>query len=187
MAWRIDALLHEPSHPSPEPAKHRPEHHPEDWHAARTLAECLAIATWVQDHPLSDTPTSTTEPTTPLSDNPLDVADPVQMLTDDQLTQAITDISQRIDLAETEAILYGPAPGNASADTTAVDTTTWLHDELAYLNVEQQRRAQLTPEQADADDTFRTRHQNDNAAEDFPEYELDPVIDPTLGYDDLGL
>ncbi|WP_329405717.1 relaxase domain-containing protein [Nocardia vinacea] len=187
LAWRIDALLHEPTHPSPEPAKHRPEHHPEDWHAARTLAERLAIATWVQDHPLSDTPTSSTEPTTPPSDNPLDVADPVQMLTDDQLTQAITDISQRIDLAETEAILYGPAPGTASADTTAVDTTTWLHDELAYLNVEQQRRAQLTPEQADAEDTFRTRNQNDNAAEDPPEYEFDPVIDLTLGYDDLGL
>ncbi|MEV2226917.1 hypothetical protein AB0E01_44875 [Nocardia vinacea] len=146
---------------------HPPEHHPEP--EPHEPAHC----------------DSTAQPTPP-SDNPLDVADPVQMLTDDQLAQAITDISQRIDLAETEAILYGPAPGTASADTTAVDTTTWLHDELAYLNAEQQRRTQLTPEQADAEDTFRARHQNDNAA-DPPEYELDPVIDPTFGYDDLGL
>ncbi|WP_433679951.1 MobF family relaxase [Nocardia sp. CA-119907] len=165
LAWRIDALLHESTHPSPEPAMHPPE--PEPHHPSH--------------------PDSTAQPPPP-SDNPLDVADPVQMLTDDQLTQAITDISQRIYLAETEAILYGPAPGTASADTTAVDTTTWLQDELAYLNVEQQRRAQLTPEQADAEDTFRAGHQNDNAAEDLPEYELDPVIDPPLGYDeDFGL
>ncbi|WP_433194003.1 MobF family relaxase [Nocardia sp. CA-107356] len=168
LARRIDALLHEPTHPSPEPTMQPPEDHPEPE---------------PHNHSHSD---SAAQPTPP-PDIPLDVADPVQMLTDNQLAQAITDISQRIDLAETEAIIYGPAPGTASADTTAVDTTTWLQDELAYLNDEHQRRAQLTPEQADAEDTFRTRHQNDNAAEDPPEYELDPVIDPTFGYNDLGL
>ncbi|WP_433521559.1 MobF family relaxase [Nocardia pseudovaccinii] len=168
LAWRIDALLHESTYHSPEPAMHPAEHHPEPE---------------PHNHSHSD---STAQPTPP-SDIPLDVADPVQMLTDDQLTQAITDISQRIDLAETEAIIYGPAPGTASADTTAVDTTTWLQDELTDLNAEHQRRAQLTPEQANAEGTFRDRHQNDNAAEDFPEYEFDPVIDPTFGYDDLGL
>ncbi|MEV2226333.1 MobF family relaxase [Nocardia vinacea] len=155
-----------------------------DWRAARTLAERLAIATWVEDHPLPDTPTPTTEPTTPHSDNHLDMSDPVQMLTDDQLAQAITDISQRIDLAETEAILYGPAPGTASADTTAVDTTTWLHNELIDLNTEQHRRTQLTPEQTTGEHALRARHQHDNTTEDPTEYESDPIVDLALGYDD---
>ncbi|MFX0573764.1 MobF family relaxase [Nocardia nepalensis] len=186
-----------PDHPPAEHIRARCDHiantHPpntvhgmlkRDWHAARTLAERLAIATWVEQHPLPDT---LTEPSAPPSDDLLDVSDPMQMLTDDQLAQAITDISQRIDLAETEAILYGPAPGTASADTTALDTTTWLHNELTNLNTEQHRRTQLTPEQTTAEHALRAHHQHDNTTEDPTEYEPDPIIDPPLGYDDLGL
>ncbi|MEV5835566.1 MobF family relaxase [Nocardia sp. NPDC052112] len=155
-----------------------------DWRAARTLADRLAIATWVESHPLpDDIPTPT-----PPSDNPLDVTDPVQMLTDDQLAQAITDISQRIDLADTEAIMYGPAPGTAPTDTTAVDATTWLHNELIDLNTEQHRRTQLTPEQTTAEHALRARHHYDNTTEDSTEYEPDPIVDLPVGYDeDLGL
>ncbi|WP_433678302.1 hypothetical protein [Nocardia sp. CA-119907] len=152
-----------------------------DWRAARTLAERLAIATWVEQHPLPDT---STDPSAPPPEDLLDLSAPVQMLTDHQLAQAITDISQRIDLAETEAILYGPAPGTA---TTAVDTTAWLHNELTDLTSEQHRRTELTPEQTAAEHALRARHQHDNTPEDPTEYELDPIIDPGLGYDDLGL
>ncbi|WP_245567538.1 MobF family relaxase [Nocardia vinacea] len=156
-----------------------------DWRAARTLAERLAIATWVEQHPLPD---PLNERAAPPSDDLLDVSDPVQMLTDDQLSQAITDISQRINLAETEAIIYGPPPGSAPTDTTAVDdTTTWLHNELVDLDTEQHRRTQLTPEQTTAEHALRAHHQHDNTTEDPLEYEPDPIIDPTLGYDDFEL
>ncbi|WP_433678187.1 MobF family relaxase [Nocardia sp. CA-119907] len=187
-----------PDHPPAEHIRARCDHiantHPpntilgllkRDWHAARTLAERLAIATWIEQHPLPD---KSTETSAPPSDDLLDVSDPVQMLTDDQLAQAITDISQRIDLAETEAIIYGPAPGTATNDTTAVGTTTWLQDELVELTTEQHRRTQLTPEQTTAEHALRARHQHDNTTEDPTEYEPDSIIDPTLGYDDdLGL
>ncbi|WP_063047727.1 MobF family relaxase [Nocardia pseudovaccinii] len=157
-----------------------------DWHAARTLAERLAIATWVEQHPLPDT---STEPSAPPSEVLLDVSDPVQMLTDDQLSQAITEISQRIALAETEAILYGPAPGTGAADTetAASDTTTWLQDELVELNTEQHRRSQLTPEQTAAEHALRTRHQHHDITDDTTEFEPEPLVDPPLGYDDIGL
>ncbi|MEV4237188.1 MobF family relaxase [Nocardia sp. NPDC049737] len=156
-----------------------------DWHAARTLAERLAIATWVEQHPQPDTPA---EPSVPPAGVLLDVSDPVQMLTDDQLAQAITDISLRIDLAETEAILYGPAPGTATSDTTAVDATTWLQDELIDLNTEQHRRTQLTPEQTAAEHALRARHQHDTTSEDSLDYDPDPIINPAVGYDeDFGL
>ncbi|MFE9322647.1 MobF family relaxase [Nocardia sp. NPDC052278] len=156
-----------------------------DWRAARTLAERLAIATWVEQHSLPDT---LTEPSAPPSEVLFDVSDPVQMLTDDQLAQAITDISLRIDLAETEAILYGPAPGTPSVDTTAVDAATWLHNELTDLNTEQHRRTQRTPEQTAAEHALRARHQHDTTSEDSFDYEPDPIIDPTVGYDkDFGV
>ncbi|WP_433622109.1 MobF family relaxase [Nocardia sp. CA-120079] len=186
-----------PDHPPTEYIRARCDHiantHPpntilgllkRDWRAACTLAERLAITTWVEQHLLPD---PLTEPSAPPSEDLLDVSDPVQMLTDDQLAQAITDVSLRIDLADTESVLYGPAPGTGSADTTAVDTTTWLHNELIDLNTEQHRRTQLTPEQTTAEHALRARHHHDNTTEDPTEFEPGPILDPSLGYDDLGL
>ncbi len=191
---RTDNQLGIPDHPPNDHIHARCDHiattHPpntilgllkRDWRAARTLTERLAIATWVDQHPLPDIPI---EPSAPPSEVLPDLSDPVQMLTDDQLAQAITDISLRIHLADTEAILYGPAPGTASTDTTAVDTTTWLENELTELNTEQHRRTQLTPEQTTAEHARRAQYQHANITEEPTEYEPDLIIDPAFGHDD---
>lgn len=80
-----------------------------DWHAARTLAERLAITSWAETH-LSPEPTQPEIPSDPIEHNPL-IA-----LTDPELQQLIDDLELRISLADDDAILYGPAPQHRDHD-----------------------------------------------------------------------
>ncbi|WP_378741372.1 hypothetical protein [Nocardia brasiliensis] len=76
-----------------------------DWRAARTLAERLAISSWIDSHSIPGTRTpQPVTPTDPIAQNPLIVH------TDAQLPQHINDLELRITLADNDAILYGPAP-----------------------------------------------------------------------------
>ncbi|WP_433664728.1 MobF family relaxase [Nocardia sp. CA-128927] len=81
-----------------------------DWHAARTLAERLAISTWAE----SQLPAEAAQlgvPSDPIEPNPL------AAFTDSQLQQHIDDLELRITLVDDDATLYGPAPETSSVDT----------------------------------------------------------------------
>ncbi|GAA5091460.1 MobF family relaxase [Nocardia iowensis] len=81
-----------------------------DWHAARTLAERLAISTWAENH-LRPEASQLDIPTDPIEQNPLTT------YTDTQLQQHIDHLELRITLIDDDATLYDPAPEPPSDDT----------------------------------------------------------------------
>ncbi|WP_234391045.1 MobF family relaxase [Nocardia suismassiliense] len=160
-----------------------------DWHAAATLAERLAISTWVDTHPLPDRPT--TQPAAandPLAQNPL------IRLTDAQLQQHINDFELRIALADNDAVLYGPAPESPSIDTdqspyqTSESSTdnpeqiTEYQQRIDDLRTEQQRRTQLTPaQQANERQLQQPSHTADDSDFELPDDPATPQHDIDLG------
>ncbi|MFI9504206.1 MobF family relaxase [Nocardia sp. NPDC052566] len=90
-----------------------------DWRAARTLAERLAISSWIEDHPIPDTAIPPSDPPTdPIAHNPLIVH------TDAELQQHINDLELRIALAHNDTVLYDPTP---KPDTSATDDAVSRH------------------------------------------------------------
>ncbi|WP_197521682.1 hypothetical protein, partial [Nocardia sp. 852002-20019_SCH5090214] len=80
-------------------------------------------------------------------------------------------LERRIQLADNEAIMYGPAPGTTSTPT-AVDTE-WLEQELTELHAELTRRSGLTVEQAGAEETRRahdTHHSKNWSTSEQPSF-----------------
>ncbi|MFF3228899.1 MobF family relaxase [Nocardia suismassiliense] len=158
-----------------------------DWHAAATLAERLAISTWVDTHPLPDRPT--TQPAAPYD---LAARHPLIRLTDAELQQHIGEFELRIALADNDPVLYGPAPDSHSTDT---DQSPYQPDEASTdnpeqiaeyqqriddLRAEQQRRTQLTTDQHAAELQLRqpsnTADDNDFVLSDdpaTPEHDID--------------
>ncbi|MET8430594.1 MobF family relaxase [Nocardia sp. NPDC004860] len=119
-----------------------------DWHSAPTADIRAQIENWVTQH--------LTDPGTPPS--PATAIDPAatnlfSVLSDDELVQRIKHITRRLALADTEALLYGPA--QPQPDTSSSPDNDWLIDELDQLQHEQQRRFHLTTNTAEIERHFR--------------------------------
>ncbi|MEV6099429.1 MobF family relaxase [Nocardia sp. NPDC051981] len=119
-----------------------------DWRSAATTDTRQQIETWVAQHL-----TAPTEP--PLPDAEADPATTNLFLriADDDLAQRIQHISRRLALADTEAMLYGPA--QPQTNRSSGPETDWLIEELDQLQQEQHRRSHLS---ADATAAERLRY-----------------------------
>ncbi|MFX0581017.1 MobF family relaxase [Nocardia nepalensis] len=75
-----------------------------DWRATGNPAHRAAIEAWLHDHPIPDTtqPSRSVDPADPAFD------DPLYVLTDAQLDEHITQLHQRLALADTETFLFNP-------------------------------------------------------------------------------
>ncbi|WP_280465824.1 MobF family relaxase, partial [Nocardia brasiliensis] len=107
-----------------------------DWRAARTLAERLAINSWVQAHPLPQVPVTPDNPADRITENPLIV------LTDTELEQQINDLELRITLAHDDTNLYEPAP-QSPADTSEYGEQIRRH-QAAQTAIRNARAAEST-------------------------------------------
>ncbi|WP_081877902.1 MobF family relaxase [Nocardia brasiliensis] len=85
-----------------------------DWHAARTLAERLAISSWAE----TQLPPEPTQPDT--SPDPVE-QNPLTLLDDTQIQRQIADLELRIPLVDDDNALYGPAPESHDVDTESAD------------------------------------------------------------------
>ncbi|OBA66299.1 hypothetical protein A5780_14420, partial [Nocardia sp. 852002-20019_SCH5090214] len=121
---------HQPGIPDHDPADHTTarctfitNHHPpaaalgllrKDWRHTRNPAERATIETFADTLLADDTPHNASSAPDIDFDGAFDPSDPTHMLTDTELTQAIGTLERRIQLADNEAIMYGPAPGTTS-------------------------------------------------------------------------
>ncbi|MGV9678822.1 MobF family relaxase [Nocardia sp. NPDC003482] len=152
-AEHITARCHHITTTYPVPSAHAKLRN--DWRRAPTRRARHTIADWVRNHPFPHT-------TTPDTTLTFDPNDPIQALTDQQLSQHINDTQRRIDLQDTEATLFGPAPQHRNTETERPTITRgWLRSELADLRAEQHRRTELTPEQEATEHRLRQHHSPD--------------------------
>ncbi|MRH93318.1 relaxase domain-containing protein [Nocardia sp. SYP-A9097] len=116
-----------------------------DWRSAPNSDIRAQIESWVTQH-LTDPPAC---PVTAidLTTNPLG------LLADDELAQRVDNITRRLALADTEALLYGPA--QPQPDTSSSPNNDWLIDELDQLQHEQQRRSHLPTDAAKTEQRLR--------------------------------
>ncbi|MRH93588.1 relaxase domain-containing protein [Nocardia sp. SYP-A9097] len=141
-----------------------------DWYSAPTADLRAQIETWVTQH-LTDAAT----PSNPTDLDPA-TANPLRVLADAELAQRIEDITLRLALADTEALLYGPA--QPQADTSSSPDNDWLIDELGELQHEQQRRSHLTADAAEAEQDLR--RDADSVESQFPARDIGPeAVDRT--------
>ncbi|WP_063014129.1 MobF family relaxase [Nocardia kruczakiae] len=124
-----------------------------DWRHTRNPDERATIETFADMLLAADTPHNESSVPDIHFDGGFDPSNPTHMLTDTELTQAIGTLERRVQLADNEAIMYGPAPGTTNTPT-AIDTE-WLEQELTDLHAELTRRSGLTVEQAGAEETRR--------------------------------
>ncbi|MFC9432472.1 MobF family relaxase [Nocardia sp. NPDC057030] len=110
-----------------------------DWHAARTLAERLAISSWAENH-LPPEPTQPDTSPDPVEQNPL------ALLDDTQIQRQIADLEFRISLVDDDAALYGPAPESHDVDTESADMLHRHH--TAQEAIRTARTAEKALEQA---------------------------------------
>ncbi|WP_327118874.1 relaxase domain-containing protein [Nocardia sp. NBC_01730] len=113
---------HEPAIPDHEPADHitaRCDHiaatKPDpaaramlrrDWRATRNPAHRAAIEAWIRDHPLPDTAPESRSHDSTIADPALD--NPLFVLTDAQIDEHISELHQRLALADTDTFLFNP-------------------------------------------------------------------------------
>ncbi|MFI7194443.1 MobF family relaxase [Nocardia nova] len=129
-----------------------------DWRHTRIPAERATIETFANTLLTAETGASENNPSQARgSDSGFDPSNPTQMLTDTELTQAIGTLQLRIQFADDEAAIYGPAPGITNT-ANPVDTD-WLAGELAELQDELTRRARLTPEQTTTEEAQRANRE----------------------------
>ncbi|MFE3003104.1 AAA family ATPase, partial [Nocardia sp. NPDC059246] len=121
-----------------------------DWRSAPTVGIRAQIETWVTQH-LTDLVAHHVPDTAA----DLAAANPLSVLADEELAQDIEHITRRLTLADTEAILYGPA--QPQTDTSSNPDNDWLIVELDQLQHEQQRRSHLTSEAAETERHLRRR------------------------------
>ncbi|WP_405135570.1 MobF family relaxase [Nocardia sp. NBC_01388] len=135
-----------------------------DWYSAPTADLRAQIETWVTQH--------LTDAITPSSPTALDpaTANPLRVLADAELAQRIEDITLRLALADTEALLYGPA--QLQPDTSSSPDNDWLIDELDELQHEQQRRSHLTADETEAEQHLRP--DADSIESQFPARNIGP-------------
>ncbi|MFD9615418.1 hypothetical protein ACFWWS_39295, partial [Streptomyces sp. NPDC059083] len=119
-----------------------------DWRSAATAGARQQIENWVAQHLTApaECPLAHAETTLASTNLLFEVAD-------DELAQRIDDLSRRLALADTEAMLYGPA--QPQADESSVPESDWLMEELGQLQNEQQRRSHLTTYVAEAEGLLR--------------------------------
>ncbi|MFE9575355.1 MobF family relaxase [Nocardia sp. NPDC006044] len=91
-----------------------------DWHAARTLAERLAISSWAETH-LPPGPAQHPILSDPTEQNPF------ASYSDTRIQQQIDDLELRISVIDDDAALYGPAPQSQGQDTESADTLRRHH------------------------------------------------------------
>ncbi|PPI99481.1 hypothetical protein C5E51_36320, partial [Nocardia nova] len=127
-----------------------------DWRHTRNPDERATIETFADTLLAADTPHNESSAPDINFDGGFDPSNPTHMLTDTELTQAIGTLERRIQLADNEAIMYGPA--HPTTNTPAPVDTEWLQQELSELHRELARRSGLTVEQAGAEQTRRTDH-----------------------------
>ncbi|OXR39849.1 hypothetical protein B7C42_08090 [Nocardia cerradoensis] len=130
-----------------------------DWRHTRNPVERATIETFADTLVAADTPHNTSSALEIDFGGGFDPFNPTHTLTDTELTQAIGTLERRIQLADNEAIMYGPAPGITNTPST-VDTE-WLEQELTELHAELTRRSGLTVEQAGTEQTRRASHAHD--------------------------
>ncbi|MFE3757913.1 MobF family relaxase [Nocardia tengchongensis] len=142
-----------------------------DWHSAATSEASQQIENWVTQYlkdpaerPLHD---AETDPTP---------VNPLRRLADEELANRSENIARRLALADTEALLYGPA--EPQTDGSSSRETDWLLDELDQLRQEQQRRSHLTADASSPDDTMRRQTVSTESQIPAPDLDAD-TVDPT--------
>lgn len=151
-----------------------------DWRHTRNPADRATIETFANTLLPAETPANENNPPHNRgSDSGLDLSNPTQMLTDTELTQAIGTLELRIQLADDEATVYGPA--HATSNTANPVDTDWLEEELTELQIEVTRRAHLTPQQATKEQTQRANREHETvswSASERPTLDTNAVAEP---------
>ncbi|MBF6278531.1 hypothetical protein A9X06_08675 [Mycobacterium sp. 852002-51759_SCH5129042] len=130
-----------------------------DWRHIRNPADRATIEAFAGALLTAETPASQNNSSQDLGgDSGFDPSNPTHMLTDTELVQAIGTLELRIQLADDEAIIYGPPPGTTHAGD-PIDTG-WLEEELTELHAERTRRAHLTPEQTTTEHAQRANRED---------------------------
>ncbi|WP_051025371.1 MobF family relaxase [Nocardia aobensis] len=131
-----------------------------DWRHTRNPADRATIEAFADALLTAETLASQNNSTQVLDgDTGFDPSNPTHMLTDTELVQAIGTLELRIQLADDETTIYGPAPANTHAGD-PIDTD-WLEEELTELHAERTRRAHLTPDQATTEHAQRANRHDD--------------------------
>ncbi|MFE3795751.1 MobF family relaxase [Nocardia tengchongensis] len=115
-----------------------------DWHSAATTDARQQIEDWVAQHM-----TTPTELSLPGAETDPATTNVFLSIADDDLARRIEHIARRLALADTEAMLYGPA--QHQSDGSVGHETDWLIEELDQLEKEQQRRSHLSADAAEAE------------------------------------
>ncbi|MEU6559404.1 MobF family relaxase [Nocardia nova] len=158
-----------------------------DWRHTRSPADRDIIETFVNAHIQQPTPPAS-EPNTaaqPVPDAGFDPANPLHRLSDCELTEAITSYELRIQLADNDATMYGPATPDSGDTSAATAGTEWVHTELTELRGELARRTHLTPGQTATERAARTAHHDiDTTTFEPPEH---PFTDTNRAPGNKGL
>ena len=123
----------------------------------------------------------------PVPETDFDPANPLHTLSDNDLTEAITNHELRIQLADNDATMYGPAEPDTDDNDAVAPATEWAHNELAELRGELARRTHLTPEQAAAEDATRTSNRDIDTTTFEPPEHLFPDAHPMPRNEGPGL
>ncbi|NKY43552.1 MobF family relaxase [Nocardia cerradoensis] len=156
-----------------------------DWRHTRNPADRATIEAFANTLLTAETPANENNPPhNHGSDSGFGLANPTQMLTDTELTQAIGTLELRIQLADDEATVYGPA--HCTSNTVNPVDTDWLEEELTDLQIELTRRARLTPEQATKEQAQRANREHGTVSWSAAEH---PALDTNAvaGTDGPGL
>ncbi|PPJ22985.1 hypothetical protein C5E45_15170 [Nocardia nova] len=131
-----------------------------DWRHTRNPADRATIEAFADALLTTETPASQNNSSQDLAgDSGFDPSNLTHMLTDTELVQAIGTLELRIQLADDEATIYGPAPSTTHAGD-PIDIG-WLEEELTELHAERIRRAHLTPEQTTTEQAQRANREDE--------------------------